>query len=344
MPTKKNRKILRAAGIWGLVFMLAGCSLLPVEEQELQPPLVEPVKETLTIYEVKRSDIAKGITGDATFVSERMHYLHFTESGARLVALNVKLGDKVKAGDVIAETETSDLDDKIRLQEIAIEKIEIGLKQELQNKPADDPALRIKALDLESARIQMKSLQSQLKRSRLVAEVDGIVSYLDPIKPGDEVTAYEDIVTISDPRQMKLVYTAAGPNDLAGVQIGMDASVKIKDKTYPGKVVQTPMSAPPSGNKTADEINAKSVVLRVEGLPADTAIGSHADITIVTEQRAGVLVIPRAGLRSYMGRDYVQVMEGESRKEVDVEKGIVSATEVEIRKGVSEGQRIILDN
>ncbi|UUZ85167.1 hypothetical protein LJK88_17265 [Paenibacillus sp. P26] len=73
-------------------------------------------------------------------------------------------------------------------------------------------------------------------------------------------------------------------------------------------------------------------------------IGTQADIAIVTEHRENVLVIPRAGLRNYMGRDYVQVLEGESRKEVDVEKGIVSATEVEIRKGLSEKQQIILAN
>jgi hypothetical protein len=45
-----------------------------------------------------------------------------------------------------------------------------------------------------------------------------------------------------------------------------------------------------------------------------------------------------------MGRDYVQVLEGESRKELDVEKGIVSSTEVEIRKGIKEGQKVILNN
>jgi hypothetical protein len=57
-----------------------------------------------------------------------------------------------------------------------------------------------------------------------------------------------------------------------------------------------------------------------------------------------VLIIPRSGLRTYLGRDYVQTLDGDSRKEVDVEKGIVSSTEVEIRKGLKEGQTIILGN
>jgi hypothetical protein len=143
---------------------------------------------------------------------------------------------------------------------------------------------------------------------------------------------------------MKLIYTASSQNDLVGVEINMDVNVKIKDKTYGGKVVQTPMSVPPSDNKTIQDKNNKSLVIDVKGLPADVTIGSQADINVVTEKRENVVVIPRAGLRSYMGRDYVQVLDGESRKEIDVEKGIVAATEVEIRKGISDGQKIILAN
>lgn len=67
-------------------------------------------------------------------------------------------------------------------------------------------------------------------------------------------------------------------------------------------------------------------------------------MTIVVEQRENVIVIPRKGLRTYLGRDYVQVLNGESRKEVDVEKGLVTPTEVEIRTGLKEGQNVILEN
>lgn len=327
-----------------LAAVAGGCSLLPVEEEELAPPLVQPVQETLTLYEVKRANIAKQITGVATFASDKMDYLYFTESGGRLVSMNVKLNDTVKAGDIIATTDTDDLETKIRLQEIAIEKLKLTLQQEISEKGAEDPAFRSKLYDLESAQIQLESLQKQLDKSRLVATVSGIVTYIDPIQPGEEVDAYKQIVTISDPKQMKLIYTAASQNDLAGVEINMDVEVKIKDQVLTGKVVQTPMTAPPNNNKAIEERNAKSLIIDVKGLPEDVTIGSQADITIVTEKRDNVIVIPRAGLRSYMDRDYVQVLDGDSRKEVDVEKGIVAATEVEIRQGLNEGQKIILAN
>jgi multidrug efflux pump subunit AcrA (membrane-fusion protein) len=45
-----------------------------------------------------------------------------------------------------------------------------------------------------------------------------------------------------------------------------------------------------------------------------------------------------------MGRNFVQVLEGDSRKEVDVQPGIKDETNVEIRKGLTEGQQVILNN
>lgn len=344
MLNKISKILFPALGVCCLAGTLTGCSLLPMEEPELKPPLVQPVTESLTLFEAKKANITKQITGVATFASDKMDYLFYKESSGRLTSFNVKLGDKVHAGDVVASTETGDLEMKIRLQEIAIEKIKISMAQVIADKGGDDPDVRLKMLDYESAQLQLKSLRSQLERSTLVATVDGIITYIEPMKLGDQVSAYKQLVTISDPNSMKLVYTASSQNDLVGVEINMDVNVKIKDKSYVGKVVQTPMTAPISDNKTIQDKNSKSLFINVPKLPAEVSVGSQADITIVTEQRENVLVIPRSGLRSYMGRDYVQIMEGESRKEIDVEKGIVAAREVEIRKGITEGQKIILNN
>ncbi|MFC0210870.1 efflux RND transporter periplasmic adaptor subunit [Paenibacillus chartarius] len=344
LSNRRNRTALSLLGLGWMAAVLAGCSLLPVEEQVLKPSLVEPAKATLSLYVVKRANIAKQITGVATLTADKMDYLYFEDSGNKLESIHVKLGDAVQAGDVVATTETGDLEMKIRLQEIAVEKSQITLQQQMMDKSPDDPEVRLKKLDLQSAHLQLESLRDQLKRSKLTAKVSGIVTFLDPIQPGDSVTAYKQLVTISDPSQMKLVYTAGSIGELSGVEVGMDAEVKIKGQSYAGKVVQTPLTAPPNSNKAIQEKNNKSLTIDVKNLPPDMTIGAQADLTIVTEKRDNALVIPRAGLRSYMGRDYVLVLDGESRKEIDVEKGIVAATEVEILKGITEGQQIILSN
>lgn len=339
-------KLRRVAAVFccGAAALVAGCSILPVEEEPLKPPLVQPVKENFELYEVKYGSIAKKISGVATFASDKTTYLYFTESGGRLQSINVRLGDGVKAGDVVATLNPGDLETRIRLQELAVEKANIMLDQAKEEQRGDMRALRLKMIDLESAQVQLESLKRQLEKTKLVSDIDGIVTYVEPLNQGDPVEAYRPIVSISDPTEMKLVYQATNPNDLVGVEINMDVAVKIKDREFKGKVVQIPATAPFTENKALQERNLKSIVIRVDDLPEDAEIGTSADFTIITEQRDNVLVIPRSGLRSYLGRDYVQVLEGESRKEVDVEKGIVSSTEVEIRKGLEEGQLVILNN
>ncbi|MGG4035998.1 HlyD family efflux transporter periplasmic adaptor subunit [Paenibacillus cisolokensis] len=332
------------AAIGGAVFVLclSACSLLPVEEPPLQPPLAKPVKQNIATAETKRGDIVKRLTGVATFVSDKMDYLFFKESGGRLSQINVQLGDRVKAGDLLLSTESDELEANVRLQEIAVEKIRIDLARAKSEAGADDPSVKLLELDLQAANIRLELLKKQLENARLSSRVSGIVTYIEPMELGQQVQAYQKLVTISDPNEKKLVYEASDRSQLAGVQINMDVDVKIGEKQYRGKVVQVPSTAPATGNEAIDTRNAKSVIIDVAGLPADINIGDQADITIVTAKREGVLIIPRAGLRTYMDRDYVQVLEGESRKEIDVEKGIVTDTEVEIRKGLDEGQKVIL--
>jgi hypothetical protein len=55
------------------------------------------------------------------------------------------------------------------------------------------------------------------------------------------------------------------------------------------------------------------------------------------------LIIPRGALRNYQGRDFVLVVDGETRREVDVQRGLATQTEVEIVKGLNEGQQIVVN-
>lgn len=343
---------LKSVGSWGktaactaaVAAVVSGCGLLPKEEAALKPPLVKPVKENFELYEVKRGAIKKQVSGMATFASDRLEYLSFPESGGRLAAIHVNLGSPVRAGTVVAELDRGDMMNRIRQQEINLEKAHLQLEQVKEEKRGDALAIRIKMLDVEKEKLALDSLRAQLEKTKLVSKVDGIVTYIEPIKQGDSVTAYKQLITIADPRTMKLAYEFSNNNDLAGIQVGMTAQIKYKSAELAGKVVQIPATAPQTDNKAIADKNAKTIVLKVEGLPEEVQIGESADFTIVTEQREDVLLIPKVGLRSYMGRDYVQVLEGDSRKEIDVEKGIVSSTEVEIRKGLKEGQKVILNN
>lgn len=346
--------LMRASRRWGirlpalclagcLALVLGGCSLLPKEEAPLKPPLVKPVKENMEIYEVKRSNIVRQVKGSAVFASDNMQYLYFSESGGRLSSMDVRVGSVVKEGDVLAKLDQGELDSKIKQQQIVIEKAKIALEQVKQEKRGDVQAIRLKMLDIQKEQVQLELLQGQLDKTVLTSPISGIVTYIDSLQQGDPIAAYKPIVTVSDPKTLKLVYEVPNGNDLASIQIGMKAEIKYRNTVLQGSVMQIPATAPLEENKAIADKNAKSVVIVVEGSPEEAAIGSSAEVSIILEKRDNVIVIPIGGLRTYLNRDFVQVLEGESRKEIDVEKGVVSQTEVEIRSGLKEGQKVILN-
>jgi multidrug efflux pump subunit AcrA (membrane-fusion protein) len=328
-----------------LASVLTGCTLLPKEEEALAPPLVKPVKENFDLYEVKRGNIAKTVAGVGTFASDKTDYLFFPASGGRLKSINIQLGDIVKPGDIVAQINSGDIETKIAQQELNIQKAQINLELAKSDKRGDVDQMKLKLIDVQSARLQLESLKQDLADTRLVSEIGGIVTFVDTtLKEGDQVTAFRPIINIADPSDMTLAYKVNNMADLTDVEINMDVDVKINNKPYIGHVVQIPATAAPSDNKAVQDRNSKTILIRVDNLPPDVKIGAHGDLVITTQAKDNVILIPRAGLRSYMGRNYVQVMEGDSRKEIDVETGIVAATDVEIVKGLQEGQQVILNN
>jgi hypothetical protein len=327
-----------------LVSLTSGCSLLPREEQPLLPPLVTPEKEAFDVVDVKKGTIINQFTGVGTLASTETHSLFFRTSGGRLKSLDAALGQSVKKGDIVARLDPGDLEIRIKQRRLSLEKAQIALDQAKEEKQGDGKAIRLKAIDVESVQLELEQLQTQLENTILKADMDGIITFRASLDEGDEIKAYDTMLTISNPENKKLMYEASIASDINNVHVSMTANLKFKNKEYTGKVVQTPATAPFTENKTLADKYAKTLIIQADELPAESKIGDMVDFSIVTEQRDGVLIIPRSGLRTYMGRDYVQVLIGESRKELDVEKGIVSKTEVEIRKGLEEGQKVILNN
>jgi hypothetical protein len=172
--------------------------------------------------------------------------------------------------------------------------------------------------------------------------MDGMITFVDPAKPGDSVQANKTYVIISDPNSVRLAYTSGNTSDMLEVQVGVSVEVTIKGQKLEGKVVQSPSNTPATDNKQLAERYSKTIFIQVQDHPPELKLGANADINIVTRQKDNVLIIPPRALSQYLGRNFVKVLEGDSIKEVDVEKGLETTSGIEIVKGIREGQKLIL--
>ncbi|MHA7966524.1 efflux RND transporter periplasmic adaptor subunit [Paenibacillus sp. CAU 1782] len=334
----------KLAAIWIVAsVVLSGCSLLPMEEESMQPPLIQPMEEELNLVQAVKGNIQTYLKGTARFVSAATEEVSFKESGGRVRSVNVAVGDRVKAGDVLVELESGDLDLQLRLQKMNVEK---GWLLYTQSKSADASAtdLRLREIELEREVLLLESMESRMEHSRLYAPIDGIVTFAETLQAGDTVSAHQSVMTIADPARIELIYTAGSSKDLMMVEAGMPVQLRYKGKDYGGTVLQTPANAPLTADEIQAERNAVMLIVGMEKQPEDVQIGHSAEMTIELQNRADVILLPRSAVRSYMGRSYVQIADGSQRKEIDIEVGLTTATEAEIVRGLEEGQMVIVNH
>jgi multidrug efflux pump subunit AcrA (membrane-fusion protein) len=340
----KLSRIIKQATALGLAIVLgsalAGCSLLPKEEDALKPPLVKPAQENYSTVNVEKGTIVKSINGSGTFESIETDLAQFSGQGGRIDKILVQSGDTVKKGDVLVQLILDGLDLQLKEQQLALEKAKYSYQQA---RNGDEQALRIAGLQLEIEQIKYDRLSKQFNSKQLISNIDGEVVFAESLKEGDYVEAYQTLVIVADPSKLRVTLRVDNANDIREVEVGVSAELKINNVNVVGKVVQTPSSSPDTLNKDLADKYSKTLYIQVAQLPKDVKIGSMVDVKIITQQRDDVIKIPRSGLRSYLGRNFVRTLEDSKRlREIDVEPGLVGSTEVEIVKGLEEGQVIVL--
>ncbi|SFF21635.1 membrane fusion protein, macrolide-specific efflux system [Paenibacillus catalpae] len=338
----KLRKFNLAMSLIVSLSLLAGCSLIPAEEEPLKPPLVKPAEQNYSTDEVKMGDIRREVKGSGVFESTASELAQFKSQGGRLKKLYVSSGDEVKKGDLLAELVVDGLDVQTLEQKLGLERAEYALKQAKQ--AGNEQEIHIAQLQLEIEKLKLDKLEQTAEQSKLRATMNGQVVFVEELAEGDFVQPYQTLVRVADPSKLRFSYRSSDAGSIGEVQVGMNAVISAgKNYESTGKVVQTPSSAPLTTDPDLKAKYGSTLYVNVDKLPEDAEIGSSANVSIVLVEHKNAVLIPKSGLRSYLGRTFVRVLDGKALREVDVEVGIQSSTEVEIVRGLKEGQTIVLN-
>jgi macrolide-specific efflux system membrane fusion protein len=338
---QRAKRLLRWATVSLCLVALAGCGMLPeASEAELLELIEPPAISEKPVYTVARVTIEEKATGTGRLLSDPQAELAFREEGRRVRSVSVGSGDKVAKGQVLAELETDDLELQILRKEIDIRKKELAIQGLLREDEAAVEGERdVAARELELLRAELRQLRERLDGSRLVAPFDGTVTSL-AVEAGDVAKAYETMAVVSD--LSGLVAAASfGDSDLAALAVGMEAVVELNAAgALKGRIVRLP-TAGASGSADGPTLDG-SVLVEADALPEGATVGTPLSVTVVTLRRENAVAIPPAALRTHAGRTYVQTVdEAGNKREVDVEVGLQTATEVEILKGLEPGMKVV---
>ncbi|MCJ7841300.1 efflux RND transporter periplasmic adaptor subunit [Lederbergia sp. NSJ-179] len=339
----KNRRVLGSIGVVTLIFtVLSGCTFLPKEEPVLAPPLTEPAQLDYKTVEVKKGEIIKSVKGVGTLVPKNNVDLYYSKDGGRLKELKVSKGDTVEKGQVLAELETGDLAYEAEQARLDLRKAEIRLQQLRAEQETNTYEIEIAKLEVQSMNNRSAQLNNKLAEARIVSPLNGVVTFVDELHQGEVVTAYQSIFQVAEITELQLQYQAVNAVDLSDVELGMEAVIAIEDKKLKGEVVQTPKTVPLDISQKDPDFYGKTIVVDIKKLPEDVKVGDMIDFEVITAKKDNTLILPINGLRSIAGRNYVQLIADNTKREVDIEVGIKSSTEVEVLKGLEEGDQVIV--
>ncbi len=321
-----------------LTATLSGCYFFPKEEEVLAPPIKVPDEVTYETIEVKRGTIENTIRVSGSFISVSQKDLFYEDRGGRLKEVYAVLGQNVKKGEVLAEIDTDNIENDIKLQELAVKRSQLlyeDAKTRYEIDGGSKTELEMAKLDYESNQLRLQNLKTELQKARLVSPIDGQVVYVTNTKLGEYVNAYQTVVRVADPAQLQLRYSQDKINSFS---LGMKATVKIDNQEYEAEVTMTPAEAP----QDADEQTKKSVFLKVYDMPEGIKIGKNATISLTLEKQEDVIVIPKQLINNFANRKFVNILKDNIREERDIEVGIQNDTEAEVIKGLEEGELIIV--
>jgi hypothetical protein len=164
-----------------------------------------------------------------------------------------------------------------------------------------------------------------------------MVTYRISSKLGGEINGSDIIYTISEINDIQIQYFGKYIWELP---LGKKVSIMYKDKSYTGKVVSEPFlgKAAKSAGESFYYINIK-----FDNVPKDFGIGDSVNISIEVDRKSNVVKIPKNAVTQINGNYYITVLENNSKVTREVTVGLAGEVEIEITKGLNEGEKVILN-
>ena len=337
-----------------LALLLGGCYFLPQEEAPLAPPLIAAAEVTYRTEAVKRGDVITQITQEATFVTAQQTDVFFTDVSGRIESIDVTVGKEVKAGDVLLTLNVGDVEKQVQQQSINVEKAKLSVERleaqlertRLNNQMFNDEELQARGifdfyqleeakLNLKAANLTLSGLKETTKGAKLIAPVDGKITWLADIKLGDNVSIYQPMVRIIDPNNLFLEYKG---NAAESFPVGAKVEITYDRQIYEGTVIANPSVLTPDSSGAVPQVTRFSV----DDMEMMGGMGAKVKVVYTTAKRENAIVIPKSYITNFSGRKYVNLLVDGIKVERDVEVGLEGSTTVEIVTGLEEGDLVIV--
>lgn len=219
----------------------------------------------------------ESVSASAVVVPFNEARLSFTSIG-RVTDVNVKAGDKVKAGDTLVQLDTSILEARVREAEANLLVAQIQVKY-LIRIGTDEKHLELAEADVQRAQALLDSANATLlAQSTLTAPFDGMIISVD-IVPSETVTPGKIVIVLGDLSKYQIETTDLSERDVPNVNVGQSVNVFIEalNQEFTGKVVEVSQISSTLGGDVVYK-----VTIDLDDMPDGLLWGMSADVKIQT--------------------------------------------------------------
>jgi len=341
-----------------IAFSFSGCFLLPKEAETPELPLVTPYSgEEYLTAEVTRGDFSHVREVTFSFQATRREKLCFSVTGKEYGAVQVAVGDEVKAGQLVAWLDVSDVEQRIEIVEEEIARLTIKLNEaetayrlaleseKLQGSNstvasdarAADAAFYTASLVLQEGKLA--ELEAEREGLRLYATIDGTVTYAKALHPGSISNKNDTVVTITD-TSSSVFSTLTEHYEL--FSIGSKVTVVSDGIEYPC-IVRDPSELGMETTEAGKKQGRESVCLEVQGAETPASNSAKGTVTLILDSREDVLMIPKRAVFRVEDACYVYYEDENGLKNArEIQCGLESDKWIEVISGLEEGDSVIL--
>ena len=323
---RKRRKRVKTFLGWLIVIFIVALVLVwflkMKKDSEAQIAALQNASNEIE-YTVTRTNYIKSIDVSGNVVAYDKQEANFRSAGA-VTGVFVKVGDKVKKGQILATIDSTE--QQYNLKQIENQIAEAKITGSLQT--------------LESLVLKKSNAEEQLSYTTLTANFDGIVSKVS-ISENDYVTAGTAVITVIDVSKLK---TTVEIDEIDMQYIEENQTATLSFDSIPGESVVAYVSyIPMEGRYTTQGMGVVDVEMTIDNPPSGLRTGFTFTGSIDLEQDVNILLIPSSAVSSERGgRTFVTVKKADGQTERrSVTVSYLGEGYSEVLSGLSEGEVIV---
>lgn len=338
-------------------FVLAGCTTSEVtdaaEEEAYTPVEVETLKP-MELY-IENLMTAKVFADKDVFVIPLM--------AGKVEKINVKVSDRVEKDEVLFVMDKDDIQKQVTQAFTAYEAAKAGFdvsaaqiqsakdnleriaklyeegavpetQYEQAKLAASDESLEAARMGVEQARVAYSNAASMLENAEVKAPIPGIVSSVNIVE-GEYATSSNPPVTIVDSDSVTIEFGIAA-SLVNKVKTGDAAVVEISSASYKKEAVINSVS---SSADNMTNLYTVSIVLENDGTIKP---GMFAKVYLQTDNIKNTFAVRAEAVKEREDKQFVFVAEGDSAALKEVTTGLDTGAYIEIKSGLSEGDKVIV--